>query len=384
MYKSLASNGLTILIVVLLAAAWGVNWGNRQFTAEGPLSQAICLQVRSGATMSSVSKDLVQREAISSAQVFRIGADYTDRASKLKAGSFLVPAKASMDEIIHTITAGGRSTCGAELNYRIGVLRARVVIRELDPATNKYEDVAAFEPGVDAVPAAYTEALDDTDIRFRITLAEGATSWQMIESLKKVEFLTGVVEEVPAEGSLAPDSYEVVKGSDRAALVERMRDAQAKRLADLWSSRASDLPLETPEEALILASIVEKETGLAEERRQVASVFINRLNRGMKLQTDPTVIYGITKGEGALGRGLRQSELRGATPYNTYVIEGMPPTPIANPGRESIEAALNPDSTPFIFFVADGTGGHAFAETLEEHNKNVAEWRKIEAQRASE
>jgi UPF0755 protein len=143
------------------------------------------------------------------------------------------------------------------------------------------------------------------------------------------------------------------------------------------------LPLETPEEAMVLASIIEKETGVAGERRQVASVFVNRLNKGMKLQTDPTVIYGITRGEGVLGRGLRQSELRAETQWNTYVIEGLPPTPIANPGRASIEAALNPDSTEFIFFVADGSGGHAFATNLDDHNRNVARWREIEAERAN-
>ncbi len=149
-------------------------------------------------------------------------------------------------------------------------------------------------------------------------------------------------------------------------------------------SRASDVPLLSPYELLILASIIEKETGVAEERRQVASVFTNRLNRGMRLQTDPTVIYGVTEGVGVLGRGLRQSELRRETPWNTYVIDGLPPTPIANPGRASLEAAANPDTTPYIFFVADGTGGHAFAETLAEHNQNVAAWRKIEAERANQ
>ena len=155
-------------------------------------------------------------------------------------------------------------------------------------------------------------------------------------------------------------------------------------LAELWQARAEGLPFDTPEEAMVLASIVEKETGVPEERRQVASVFVNRLERGIRLQTDPTVIYGVTNGQGALGRGLRQSELRRETPYNTYVIDGLPPTPIANPGRASIEAVLNPAQTDFIFFVADGTGGHAFAETLAEHNRNVAQWRKIEAERANQ
>jgi UPF0755 protein len=155
---------------------------------------------------------------------------------------------------------------------------------------------------------------------------------------------------------------------------------QTTVLAEEWAKRADDLPYDTPEAALIMASIVEKETGIAEERGRVASVFVNRLRQGMKLQTDPTVIYGVTKGEGILGRGLRQSELRRETPYNTYVIDGLPPTPIANPGRAAIAAAVNPDQSGFLFFVADGSGGHAFAATLAEHNENVARWREIEAQ----
>jgi UPF0755 protein len=163
-----------------------------------------------------------------------------------------------------------------------------------------------------------------------------------------------------------------------------MASAQDAILAAAWEARAPGLPLNSPEEALILASIIEKETAVAEERRVVASVFVNRLNRGMRLQTDPTVIYGITQGQGILGRGLRQSELRRETPWNTYVIPALPPTPIANPGRASIEAALNPEQTDFVFFVADGTGGHVFAKTLAEHNANVAKWRKIEAERRAQ
>ena len=192
------------------------------------------------------------------------------------------------------------------------------------------------------------------------------------------------VQETPPEGSLAPDSYDVTPDTRVSSIIAQMTERQSAIIAEAWAERADGLPLESPEEAMILASIVEKETGVPEERRQVASVFVNRLNQGMKLQTDPTVIYGITQGEGILGRGLRQSELRGETPWNTYVIPGLPPTPIANPGRASIEAALNPDSTEYIFFVADGTGGHAFATTLDEHNRNVARWREIEAERASD
>jgi len=163
-----------------------------------------------------------------------------------------------------------------------------------------------------------------------------------------------------------------------------MAERQDSILAEAWENRVEGLPVNSPEEALILASLIEKETGVAEERRQVASVFVNRLRLGMKLQTDPAVIYGITLGQGVLGRGLRRSELRAATPYNTYVIDALTPTPIANPGRASIEAALDPDSTDYIFFVADGTGGHAFAVTLAEHNANVARWRQIEAERAAD
>jgi len=210
------------------------------------------------------------------------------------------------------------------------------------------------------------------------------TSWQVVDALKKADFLQGALETVPPEGSLAPGGYEVERGTERGAIIAEMTERQAAVLAEAWENRVEGLPYDTPEEALIMASIIEKETAIAEERGRVASVFVNRMNQGMRLQTDPTVIYGITKGEGVLGRGLRQSELRRETPYNTYVIDGLPPTPIANPGAESIKAAVNPDTTDYLFFVADGTGGHAFAETLDEHNENVARWRKIEAEQSAE
>jgi UPF0755 protein len=213
-----------------------------------------------------------------------------------------------------------------------------------------------------------------------VTVAEGATSWQVWNAIAQAEFLSGDAGPQPAEGVLAPDSYEVRRGAGRGELLAQMQERQSAILAAAWEARAPGLPLDSPEEALILASIVEKETGVADERRVVASVFINRLRVPMRLQTDPTVIYGITRGQGTLGRGLRRSELNAETPWNTYQIDGLPPTPIANPGRASIEAALNPDTTEYIYFVADGTGGHAFAVTLAEHNRNVARWREIEAQ----
>jgi len=243
---------------------------------------------------------------------------------------------------------------------------------------------AEFDPAEEAVDPAYVEVRENADTRYRVALAEGVTSWQVAEALRLADFLTGEVAEVPAEGALAPESYEVVSASERGALLDRMEALQTERLAEVWANRDEDLPIGTPEEALILASIIEKETGVAEERGTVASVFVNRLREGMRLQTDPTVIYGVTEGRGVLGRGLRQSELRRETPWNTYVITGLPPTPIANPGLASLRAAVNPDETDLLFFVADGTGGHAFARTLAEHNENVARWRAIERQREQE
>lgn len=380
MWKHIASNALTLVVVVLIAVVGIISWGQRQYTQPGPLTEPICLLVERGSSMRRVSADLAEQGAITSPSIMRIGADYEDRSGQLKFGSYLIPAGASMQEIVAAITTGGRSTCGVEVNFRVGVTAAEIIVRELDPATNRYEELVKFSPGAVEVPPEYAAAVERADVRYRVTLAEGVTSWQVVEELKQAEFLSGEVAEVPPEGSLSPDSYEVDRGADRAALIAQMQARQAATLAELWPARDPDVPYATPEEALIMASIVEKETGVPEERPRVASVFVNRLARGMRLQTDPTVIYGITEGKAPLGRGLRQSELRRETPYNTYVIDGLPPTPIANPGRLSIEAALNPEETDYLFFVADGTGGHAFAETLEEHNRNVARWREIEAE----
>ncbi|MEM5474746.1 endolytic transglycosylase MltG [Pacificibacter sp. AS14] len=386
MWRSIASNAMTLLIVALVIVAGAIAWGKGQYTAEGPLSSAICLRVAPGSTMTRVSQQLEDQGAVSSGSIFRIGADYTDKVSLLKAGAFLVPENASMEEIVDIVTRGGASSCGTEVVYRIGVNRTDVLVRELDPSTQSYVRVAEFFPDVTGnepteVPEKYTEVRGAADTRFRISVAEGTTVWRVLESLKGVDFITGSVDtdEVPDEGSLAPDSYEVQVASDVDDLIARMIEAQDIRVADVWASRSDDLPISTPEEALILASIIEKETGIPTERRQVASVFVNRLNKGMRLQTDPTVVYGVTNGNGVLGRGLRQSELQSDSPYNTYKIEGLPPGPIANPGLASLEAAVNPDDTPYVFFVADGTGGHAFAVTLAEHNANVAKWREIES-----
>ena len=384
MWRHIASNAVTMLIVLLFLMGGLILWGRAQFEGSGPLASAYCVQVPSGSNMRRVSETLEQDGAVSSAAIFRMGADYADKSSQLKAGSYLVPENASMEQIVDAITRGGASTCGTQVVYRIGVNRVGVQLRELDPQTNQFVEKAAFNPVEEEAPAIYEDRKDVAGTQFRVALAEGVTSWQIVQGLNAMDILEGDVADVPPEGSLAPESYEVRPGDTRADVLARMRGVQEARVAEAWANRAGDLPIETPEELLILASIIEKETGVAEERGQVASVFVNRLNRGMRLQTDPTVIYGVTRGQGVLGRGLRQSELRAETPWNTYVIEGLPPTPIANPGEASLQAAAQPLDTPYIFFVADGTGGHAFAETLDEHNRNVAEWRRIEAERANQ
>jgi UPF0755 protein len=190
--------------------------------------------------------------------------------------------------------------------------------------------------------------------------------------------LSGAITEIPPEGSLLPDTYVFRRGLERQALLNQMREAQTKLVESLWAERAPDLPLADTKEAVILASIVEKETGVPEERRQVAAVFVNRLRKKMRLQSDPTIIYGIVGGRGRLDRPIRQSDIEAKTEYNTYRIDGLPPTPIANPGRESLLAVLRPAPIEDLYFVADGSGGHVFARTLEEHRQNVRKWRKIE------
>jgi UPF0755 protein len=386
MWRSIASNFLTVAIVLLAVVAGLIAWGRNQYTGPGPLTEAICLKVPGGSSFRAVAEDLAGRGAVQSAYIFKVGAEYEGKADKLKAGSFLVPPHATMAEIVDVITRGGQSTCGTEINYQIGVNAANLVLRELDPATSSYVEVAKFDPAAGEVPAAYAAAAGAPDVRLRVTLAEGVTSWQVVEALKRADFLSGEAGAVPPEGMLSPDSYEVRRGMARAEVLAEMQARQEATLAELWPRRAEGLPYATPEEALTMASIVEKETGLPEERAIVASVFLNRLAQGMKLQTDPTVIYGITRGQGVLGRGLRQSELRGRTPYNTYVIDGLPPTPIANPGRDSIAAALNPAKTDYLYFVARTlvpSDGHVFAATLAEHNQTVQKLRALEAQAKS-
>jgi UPF0755 protein len=217
-------------------------------------------------------------------------------------------------------------------------------------------------------------------VHHRVTIAEGLTSQQAVDILARNPILTGSAP-TPAEGALLPETYDIVRGEERSAVLQRMMDAQEKLLAELWATRQPGLPFETPQQAVTLASIVEKETGVPSERPRVAAVYVNRLRQGIRLEADPTVVYGISRGM-PLGRGLRVSELENAgNPYNTYRNAGLPPTPIANAGRASLAAVLDPPTTNEIFFVADGTGGHAFAETYDEHLRNVARWRQIERSR---
>jgi UPF0755 protein len=379
-WRSIASNALTLFIVVLIGIAVAVAMAQNMWRAPGPLAEAMCLSVPRGATMAAVADDLADTGAIERPGLMRVGADYTDRTGSLKAGNFLIPPGSSIETIVDLVTRSGASTCGADINLRIGVAAADIRVRELDPSSGEFVDILEVDLAA-AVPDALQDLIDRGFARTRVTVAEGVTSWQIADSLAKAPFLTGQIEGTPDEGWLAPGSYEVVKGADRAALVARMREAQERTLAEVWRARMDGLPLADAYEALILASIIEKETAVAEERPWVSSVFVNRLNDGMRLQTDPTVIYGVTEGRGTLGRGLRRSELNRPTPWNTYVIPALPPTPIANPGRAAIEASVNPADTEFIFFVADGTGGHVFARTLAEHNINVQRWRRIEEQR---
>jgi len=214
-----------------------------------------------------------------------------------------------------------------------------------------------------------------------LTFPEGLTSTQIVERLLRDEILSGEVREIPKEGTLLPETYKFTRGMTRTQLLDRMAQEQARTVKEIWERRSAELPISSPQEMVILASIVEKETGKADERPRVASVFINRLNKQMKLQSDPTIVYGLVGGKGTLGRPILKSEIESATPFNTYVIPGLPIGPITNPGKAALEAVANPSRTKDLYFVADGTGGHAFSETLEQHNRNVLKWRQIEAER---
>lgn len=321
--RHLAANVLTVLILLLVVGSGAIFWGQSSFRAPGPYSDAKILTVNPGDRLSEISERLLAAGMISNDVLFRIGARYRGDDRRLRFGEYEIPPQASMENILEVLVSG-------------------------------------------------------RSVQYFVTIPEGLSSWEVVQLLNAEDVLSGDIEDIPPEGVLAPNTYAVQRGEARISVLERMEAAQAAILTDAWENRVSGLPLGSPEEALILASIIEKETSVPEERRLVASVFINRLKRGMRLQTDPTVIYGITNGRGSLGRGLRRSELDRPTPYNTYFIDGLTPTPIANPGRAAIEATLNPETSPYLFFVADGSGGHAFAVSYEDHQRNVARWRRIE------
>jgi UPF0755 protein len=321
-----------MLVLLGVAGAVGGGWYVLdQFEAPGPKAfegetQTI-VSLPMGTALGQAANILQDRGVVRSALIFRAGVMYNRKAAALKAGEYAIPSGASPKEIMDILT-GGKS------------------------------------------------------IVYKLTLAEGLTSAMIVDLVRKDATLTGDVMEVPPEGSLLPETYIFNRGETREGLIKRMRDDHTRVLDELWAGRAQNLPIATKEEAVILASIVEKETGVADERPRVASVFVNRLRKGMKLQSDPTIIYGLTKGV-PLGRGIRKSELEKPTAYNTYFIPALPPTPIANPGRASLAAVLNPAQTEDLFFVADGSGGHAFAATMAEHDANVRKWREIERQRAA-
>ncbi|HRO33691.1 MAG TPA: endolytic transglycosylase MltG [Brevundimonas sp.] len=318
-----ASATVSLFLIAALAIGWSVYFGPGPAAREG---EATVVSLPSGAGVSAIAANLKAAGVIRSTDMFRAAATFTGADRRLRAGEYEVPSRASLKTVLGLLVDG------------------RVV-------------------------------------RHFVTLPEGWSSAQAVDILMKNEMLTGESPPVPAEGSLWPSTYEITRGESRASVIRRMQALAEQKMDQLWPQRGPRSVVRTPEEALILASIVEKETGVAAERPRVAAVFTNRIRTGMRLESDPTIVYGITQGR-PLGRGIRLSELRRETAWNTYLIDGLPPTPIANPGEEAIKAVLNPPETTDLFFVADGTGGHVFARTYDEHLQNVARWREIERRKA--
>ncbi|PWC28898.1 endolytic transglycosylase MltG [Teichococcus aestuarii] len=317
---------LAVLLVLLALAGGGAWWAREAWVSPGPLPAPTAIVVPRGGGTEAIGALLAERGAISDPRLFAAGVWLTRDEGPLRAGEYLFPAQGSLREVVS-------------------------VLRNARP------------------------------VQRRLTLPEGLTARQMATLLEQAEGLTG---EMPVidEGELLPETYAYSWGDTRAAVARRAGTAMREALERLWKDRAEGLPLASPREALVLASIVERETGMPEERGQVAGVFINRLKRNMPLQSDPTVAYAAADG-GVLDRPLSRADLERDHPFNTYRIRGLPPGPIASPGLESLRAVLNPQETDALYFVADGNGGHAFARTLEEHNRNVARWRAIERQRGA-
>ena len=313
------SLGAAILALVVAYRA------HLDFVGPGPLKAATTVVVHRGSGVDAIASTLFFENVIGDRFLFQAGARLTGRSRTMRAGEYRFRAGISMDETIALLVSG-------------------------------------------------------ETVKRRITIAEGLTAAEALGLVGADEGLTGDLPAGVGEGSLLPETYYFSLGDSRVSLVRRMRESMETALASLWERRAPDLALETPEQALVLASIIERETGVAAERARISAVFHNRLRRGMRLQSDPTVAYALTLGSGPLDRPLSRSDLRVESPYNTYLVNGLPPAPIANPGRASIEAALHPAPTDELYFVADGSGGHAFARTFSEHLRNVARWRRIERQ----
>ncbi len=328
MKKSIAILGSLALLGVIMAGVT-IAYILQTAKAPGPLSDTKIILIERGQGIAAIAQALEGEQIIDSSLTFKINAAFQKGQGSLKAGEYEFTPAMSVNDVLAMLREG------------------RVYDR-------------------------------------KITFPEGLTSHQIIANLNAAADLSGdPVLEIPKEGTLLPETYHYTRADTRQKVIEQMSAAMTKAIEELWPTRSEGLPFNTPEEAVTLASIVEKETGVASERKKVAGVFINRLRLGMPLQSDPTVIYGMTMGQvqndgqGPIGRRLLTRDLQEETPYNTYKNVGLPPGPIANPGRDSIEAVLHPESHDFIYFVADGSGGHAFARTLAEHNSNVAKWRKI-------
>ncbi len=312
-----------LVVIVGLLAVGGAGYGWHLFVKEGPLADAKQMVIPRGASIDQIADVLAKEGVIESRFVFVNWIRVLGTHGRLRAGEYRFPKRVSAQDTMNILISGRQ-------------------------------------------------------IQRRFTIPEGLTTYQVLERVKKVEGLDGELTETAAEGELLPDTYLFTLGETRNAVVQRMKRAMQDTLDAVWAQRAdAEGPIKDKRELLILASIVEKETGEGAERALVAGVFINRLKKNMRLETDPTVIYGITEGKGALGRRLLRSDLEKPHPYNTYKIQGLPPGPIANPGKASLLATIKPAQHSYIYFVADGSGGHVFAETLDQHNKNVAKWRQF-------
>jgi UPF0755 protein len=313
----------TLLILIAIVAGTAMFFGKQRFDAPGPLTEDKTVNIPKGLGTRDIADLLAREGVINQPWVFIGGVVVLKAKEGLKYGEYQFPKSASISDVVDIIVDG------------------RVV-------------------------------------QHTLTFPEGLTSEQIVARLLESDLLIGTIKEVPREGTLLPETYKVTRGVSRQNILSRMEQASRKIIQEVWERRSPDLPLKSPEELVTLASIVEKETGRPDERTRVAAVFVNRLKQKMRLQSDPTIIYGLVGGKGALGRALSKSDIEQPTPYNTYVVDGLPPGPIANPGRASLEAAANPARTKEIYFVADGTGGHVFSDNYEQHRKNVAKLRAIE------